>query len=251
MNALLTVTLPESTLQATHYFRFRTDTFRRRKKWLGNELNYKKGKKFRHFAKGERMKNPLRSSLLTLIAVLTFAVIGTAQTSPKAVDGINIKNFGQMDDILFRGGQPAESDYKALAAFGIHTIVDLRNDEESFAKSAAEAAGMKYVNIPMDGVSAPSDQDVATFLSVVNDPTSGKIFMHCKAGIHRTGAMGAVYRIAKDHWDYDKTYLEMKNYEFSAGLFHGALKSFVKKYSDKAAASAPVVATKVVAATEN
>jgi len=197
------------------------------------------------------MKNPLRSSLLTLIAVLTFAIIGSAQTSPKAVPGIDIKNFGQMDDILYRGGQPAESDYKALASFGIHTIVDLRNDEESFAKSAAEAAGMKYVNIPMDGVSAPSDADVAKFLSVVNDPSSGKIFMHCKAGIHRTGAMGAVYRIAKGGWDYDKTYQEMKNYEFSAGLFHGALKSFVKRYSEKVAVSQPVIAAKVAAATSN
>ena len=108
------------------------------------------------------MKNVFRSSLLTLIAILSFAIIGTAQTSPKSVDGINLKNFGQMDDMLYRGGQPAESDYKALASFGIHTIVDLRNDEESFAKSAAEAAGLKYYNIPMNGVSAPSDEDVAS-----------------------------------------------------------------------------------------
>src|SRR4029079_5260386 len=194
------------------------------------------------------MKNPLRSSLLTLVAVLTFSIIGSAQTSPKAVDGINIKNFGQMDNILYRGGQPAESDYKALAAYGIHTIIDLRNDEETFAKSAAEAAGLKYYNISMDGVSAPSDSDVAKFLSIINDPSSGKIFMHCKAGIHRTGAMGAVYRIAHDGWDYDKTYAEMKNYEFSAGLFHGALKSFVKKYSEKVAASQPVVAAKIAVA---
>jgi len=194
------------------------------------------------------MKNVFRSSLLTLVAVLTFSIIGSAQTSPKAVDGINIKNFGQMDDILYRGGQPAESDYKVLAAFGIHTIIDLRNDEETFAKSAAEAAGLKYYNISMDGVSAPSDSDVAKFLSIINDPSSGKIFMHCKAGIHRTGAMGAVYRIAHDGWDYDKTYAEMKNYEFSAGLFHGALKSFVKKYSEKVAASQPVVAAKIAVA---
>jgi len=194
------------------------------------------------------MKNVFRSSLLTLVAVLTFSIIGSAQTSPKAVDGINIKNFGQMDDILYRGGQPAESDYKALAALGIHTIIDLRNDEETFAKSAAEAAGLKYYNISMDGVSAPSNEDVAKFLSIINDPSSGKIFMHCKAGIHRTGAMGAVYRIAHDGWDYDKTYAEMKNYEFSAGLFHGALKSFVKKYSEKVAASQPVVAAKIAVA---
>jgi len=196
------------------------------------------------------MKNVFRSSLLTLVAVLTFSIIGSAQTSPKAVDGINIKNFGQMDNILYRGGQPAESDYKALAAYGIHTIVDLRNDEEAFAKSAAEAAGLKYYNIPMDGVSAPSDEDVAKFLSIINNPSSGKIFMHCKAGIHRTGAMGAVYRIAHDGWDYDKTYAEMKNYEFSAGLFHGALKSFVKKYSEKVATQPLIAAKAAVAGTK-
>ena len=196
------------------------------------------------------MKNVFRSSLLTLVAVLTFSIIGSAQTSPKAVDGINIKNFGQMDNILYRGGQPAESDYKALAAYGIHTIVDLRNDEEAFAKSAAEAAGLKYYNIPMDGVSAPSDEDVAKFLSIINYPSSGKIFMHCKAGIHRTGAMGAVYRIAHDGWDYDKTYAEMKNYEFSAGLFHGALKSFVKKYSEKVATQPLIAAKAAVAGTK-
>jgi len=197
------------------------------------------------------MQNVLRSSLLTLIAVLAFSIIGSAQTSPSAVAGINIKNFGQMDDILYRGGQPAESDYKALASFGIKTIIDLRNDEESFAKSAAEAAGLKYYNIPMNGVSAPTDADVAQFLKIVNDPASGKVFMHCKAGIHRTGAMGAVYRISHDGWDYDKTFAEMKNYQFSAGLFHGGLQKFVKHYSESAVTSKPVITAKVATATSN
>jgi len=197
------------------------------------------------------MKKVLRSSLLTLMAVLSFSLIATAQTSPKAFPGISIANFGQMDDNFYRGAQPLESDYKALAAIGIHTIVDLRNDEEAFAKSAAEAAGLQYVNIPMDGVSAPSDADVAEFLKLINDPSTGKFYVHCKAGIHRTGAMGAVYRIAHDGWDYDKTYTEMKNYQFSAGLFHGALKSFVKKYSDKTVAEKPTIATRVAEITTN
>jgi protein tyrosine/serine phosphatase len=197
------------------------------------------------------MQNVFRSSLLTIVAILAFSIISSAQTSPSAVAGINIKNFGQMDDILYRGGQPSESDYKALASIGIKTIVDLRNDEESFAKSAAEAAGLKYYNIPMDGVSAPSDADVAQFLKIVNDPASGKVYMHCKAGIHRTGAMGAVYRISHNGWDYDKTFAEMKNYQFSAGLFHGGLQKFVKHYSEQNVAVKPVITAKVVAATSN
>lgn len=197
------------------------------------------------------MMKAFRTSILTLMAIVSFAMIATAQSSPKPVDGINIRNFGQMDDILYRGGQPAESDYKALAAIGIHTIIDLRNDEETFAKSAAEAAGMKYFNISMDGVHAPSDADVAKFLSIVNDPSSGKIYMHCKAGIHRTGAMGAVYRIARDGWDYDKTMAEMKNYEFSAGMFHGALKSFVQKYAAQHPSQKIVTVAAKAAATSN
>ena len=170
------------------------------------------------------------------MAIVSFGMIASAQTSPSTFQGISIANFGKMDDNFYRGAQPTESDYKALKTFGISTIIDLRSDHESYAKSAAEAAGLKYYLIPMDGVSAPSDQDVAQFLKIANDPTTGKFYVHCKAGIHRTGTMGAVYRITHDGWDYDKAYAEMQNYQFTAGMFHGKLKSFVKKYADQTVA---------------
>jgi tyrosine-protein phosphatase SIW14 len=180
------------------------------------------------------MKRIFLSSLLTLMAIVSFGMIASAQTSPSNFQGISIANFGKMDDNFYRGAQPAASDYKALKDFGISTIIDLRSDYESYAKSAAEAAGLKYYLIPMNGVSAPSDQDVTQFLKIVNDPSTGKFYVHCKAGIHRTGTMGAVYRITHDGWDYNKAYAEMKDYGFSAGLFHGKLKSFVKKYANQA-----------------
>lgn len=181
------------------------------------------------------MKKAFRNSLLTLTAVISFAMIGMAQTSPSNFPGISIKNFGQMADNLYRGAQPSQSDYKALADMGIKTIIDLRNDSESYARSAAEAAGLKYYNIGLNGVSAPSEEQVAQFLKIVNDPASGKVYFHCKAGIHRAGTMGAVYRINHDGWDFDKTFAEMKNYQFSAGLFHGGLQSFVKRYAGQMA----------------
>ena len=112
--------------------------------------------------------------------------------------------------------------------------------------------GLKYVLIPMDGVSAPTDEQVAQFLQIANDPATGKFYVHCKAGIHRTGAMGAAYRISHDGWDYNKAYTEMKNYQFSAGLFHGALKTFVEKYAAKnVAQKSATVAMKTAAATSN
>jgi protein tyrosine/serine phosphatase len=194
------------------------------------------------------MKKAFRTSFLTVLAIISFGMIASAQTSPSSFPGISIANFGQMNDHLYRGAQPSQSDYKALADMGIKTVIDLRNDYESYAKSSAEAAGLKYVNIPMNGVSSPSDEDVAKFLQVVNDPASGKVYFHCKAGIHRAGTMGAVYRINHDGWDYDKTYAEMKNYQFSAGLFHGALKGFVKKFADRMAAQRASVAPHSAAA---
>jgi tyrosine-protein phosphatase SIW14 len=199
------------------------------------------------------MIKAFRSSFLTLIAFISFAMIANAQTSPNPnFPGISIRNFGQMADNLYRGGQPSETDYKALAAIGIKTVVDLRSDHEDWAKADAEAAGLKYVLIPMNGVSAPSDEQVAQFLQIANDPASGKIYFHCKAGIHRTGVMGAAYRISHDGWDYDKTYAEMKNYEFSPGLFHRALKGFVERYAaQNAERKASTVTTKAVAATTN
>jgi len=200
------------------------------------------------------MKKVFRSSLLTLTAVISLAMIASAQTSPHTIPGISISNFGQMTENLYRGAQPRESDYKALARIGIKTVIDLRNDYESYSRSAAEAAGLKYFNIPMNGITAPSDQDVARFLKIVNDPASGKVYFHCKAGIHRAGTMAAVYRINHDGWDYDKAFAEMKNYQFSAGLFHRGLQSFVKQYAQRMAderAANPVRATSAAPAVAN
>lgn len=177
----------------------------------------------------------LRNSALTLAAVLSFATFTTAQTSPTPFPGIKIGNFGQMDENYFRGAQPQPDDYSSLASLGIKTIIDLRNDPTDYEKSAAEAAGMKYINIPMSGWRKPKDSDIEKFLAIASDPETGKFYVHCKAGIHRTGVTAAVYRFSKYGWDYDKAYTEMKNYDFSSGLVHGALKSYVKSYARRLA----------------
>ena len=45
-----------------------------------------------------------------------------------------------------------------LAALGINTVVDLRNDPTHYEKHTAEALGMKYINIPMDDAEYPSEE---------------------------------------------------------------------------------------------
>ncbi|MDI1242071.1 MAG: tyrosine-protein phosphatase [bacterium] len=177
----------------------------------------------------------MRKILTAFVALLAGATFATAQAepaSPKVFPNINIENFGQMDEKLYRGAQPTREAYKALKELGINTVIDLRNDSEAYSKTTVESLGMKYVNIPMTGWST-KDESVAEFLKVVNDPASGKVYLHCAAGKHRTGLAGAIYRLENYGWDYDTSYKEMKNFGYFSGLFHRKIKGYVKDYFDK------------------
>ena len=205
----------------------------------------------------------VRNFSAALIAVFCFSMFAAAQEATAnltatqgahltKVDFSNVKigNFGQMDERFYRGAQPLESDYQALKNLGITTIIDLRNDPTAYEKGAVEALGMKYVNIPMSGWKSPQQKDVDAFLELVNKEETGKFFVHCKAGIHRTGVVGAAYRYTKYDWDYANVYKEMKNYNYSNGLVHGKLGSFVKKWGqrradEKAASSTAATANSV------
>ena len=168
-------------------------------------------------------------ALVTCLA----AISANAQTAPSQFPNIKIKNFGQMDENYFRGGQPKEKDYKSLAELGVNTVVDLRNDPTDYEKASAEAVGMKYINIPMDDAEYPADATIARFLEVINDPANGKMFVHCKGGKHRAGVTGAVYRFTKYGWDYDRVFKEMENYNFDTSWGRKVMKTFVQDYSAK------------------
>ena len=180
------------------------------------------------------IKKSFRTYAFSLLAIFAFSLTASAQSAATTkFENVKIGNFGQMDENFYRGAQPTAEDVKALAEIGIKTIIDLRNDPTDYEKAAAEAVGIRYVNIPMSGWKTPKDADLETFMALANDPATGKFFVHCKAGIHRTGVAGAVYRMKNYGWNYDQSYAEMKNYNFSSGLVHGALKSYVKDFAER------------------
>ncbi|HYE64511.1 MAG TPA: tyrosine-protein phosphatase [Pyrinomonadaceae bacterium] len=172
---------------------------------------------------------PLRTSVGALAAILALTVLSAAQVSEPGASP-KIKNFGQMDERFYRGAQPKMDDYRDLAALGIKTVIDLREDPTSYEKPAVEALGMRYVNIPMVAKKYPRQEQIDQFLRLVDDPATGKFFVHCAGGRHRTGVMGAVYRFRYYHWNFDQVYQEMKDYDFYTRWGHGAFKEFVRDY---------------------
>ena len=187
-----------------------------------------------------------RSSLSVLFAaislVLASSVTAFSQETKADTSKVSIKNFGQMDDRFFRGGQPKQDEYQELATLGIRTVIDLQDNPTSYEKQNVEALGMKYINIPMSDSRYPESAKIEQFLKLVDDPSTGKFYVHCAGGRHRTGVMGAVYRFNHYNWNYDQVYTEMKKYDFYTRWGHGDMKKFVQDYAVSFQNRAQVVA---------
>jgi len=165
-----------------------------------------------------------------LAVVLSLASFSIAKSHNEKFPDVKISNFGQMDERFFRGARPKAEDFKTLAALGVNTVIDLTDNSMEREKPAVEAAGMRYVNIPIEDKSYPTMDQANAFLKVVNDPSTGKFYVHCAGGRHRTGVMGAVYRFNNDHWNFDQAYAEMKEYDFYTSNGHGKQLDFIKDY---------------------
>jgi protein tyrosine/serine phosphatase len=188
--------------------------------------------------------------LTTLLVAPVGARTRTADVRSTTADvsRIRIDNFGRINPNFYRGAQPRGRDYVDLASLGVKTVINLASDDADPAEqSMSERAGLRYVQIPMTTHQAPTADQIARFLAIVNDPASQPVYVHCVGGRHRTGVMTAGYRMTHDGWSADRAFQEMKQYKFGADFLHAEFKQFVYGYraaDAPAAVPAPAVATK-------
>ena len=170
------------------------------------------------------------SIIATLALVLALSSLSFSKSKNEKFPNVKISNFGQLDEQFYRGARPKPEDLQSLAALGIKTIIDLTDNSLKKEKPAVEAAGMRYVNIPIPDKTNPSVEQIGEFLKLVNDPTTGKFYVHCAGGRHRTGVMAAVYRFNQNNWNFDQAYAEMKEFDFYTSNGHGGQLDFVREY---------------------
>ncbi len=127
-----------------------------------------------------------------------------------------VPNFGVVSEVLLRGGQPREGGLETLQKAGVKTIVCLRDGADDIANEGklAEKLGLKFVSLPMSVLKTAQKGQVQKFLSVVKDPASQPVFVHCRQGQDRCGTMVAMYRISEQSWTFQKAYDEMISYGF-------------------------------------
>ena len=146
------------------------------------------------------------------------------------IDGIS--DFGKVNDFLYRGSQPNRQGLEALKELGVDTIVDLRGERHGTMlkeRSYAQSLGMRLVNIPGNGWSPPTDEQVAEFFSLLREVPRRKVYVHCWFGNDRSGVFIAVYRIAFDGWTPEQALDEMDAFHFK-GFWHPAMKKYIRAF---------------------
>jgi hypothetical protein len=107
-----------------------------------------------------------------------------------------IENFHQVDSHVYRGAQPTEEGFKYQTKVGVQVFTP------TFA--------MKYINVPMTGLTPPTEAEISRILDILENNPDGAVFVHCKRGADRTGAVIASYRIDHDGWDHARALMEAR-----------------------------------------
>jgi protein tyrosine/serine phosphatase len=187
----------------------------------------------------QRARIGLRLWLAVLTAMLALTSMAVSVT-PQRTPASGIENFGKVNDNYYRGSQPRAEEFAQLKALGVKTVIDLRKDSEREEPERVRGLGMQYFNIPLRASQPATVEQTDYFLKLVNDPKNWPVFVHCKGGRHRTGALTAIYRITHDGWTADRAYEEMKDYDFEHGFFGGprAQKKYVYSFYERQAVPA-------------
>jgi protein tyrosine phosphatase (PTP) superfamily phosphohydrolase (DUF442 family) len=145
---------------------------------------------------------------------------GAAPRSVLAEDaaGAPIARFARVDDRLYRGAQPDAHGFGYLQRLGIRTVVNLRDEDagRTGEQQIVESLGMRYVHLPIkDGNfftrsrRIPEDT-IRAFFDLVDTQDGNPVFVHCRRGADRTGALVGFYRIARNGWSAARAYDEAR-----------------------------------------
>lgn len=176
-----------------------------------------------------------------IIALLLWAIPSFAASLP------GIKNFDQVDTRVYRGAQPTPEGIRQLANLGVKTVVDLRETGERSKKEQriVTGNGMRYINVPMSGLTPPTSEEITKILNLLEDLSSGPVFVHCLRGADRTGAVIAAYRIDYEKWDNGRALKDAKAHGMSP--FQLPRENFIRNFHARnAAAATPVVAAAAI-----
>lgn len=155
--------------------------------------------------------------------ILAIAAVLLALGPPVALyryEYVQAKRFHEVTPgRLYRSGQMTVAGFRdVIERFKIKTIINLQHEEpDPFLtdhwlgrgkipeSELCRQLGVKYVLLTPDLLPPDNRLDsippsVDEFLKLLDDESNYPILIHCKAGLHRTGRLTAIYRMEFDGW---------------------------------------------------
>ncbi len=134
--------------------------------------------------------------------------------------------------VLYRSGQLApEQLADAMGRLGLQTVVSfqLPGPEVDRERAVVEAAGARFVNLPMPGDGFGRPEQFRQVLALADDPATRPVLVHCARGTCRTGASVALYRLERDGWAIEDVDAEMKRQVYRSGWLAGYVYQMVER----------------------
>jgi len=178
-------------------------------------------------------------------ALLLGAIVPLPANGDDVLADVPIQRFHRVDEHLYRGAQPTEAGFRRLRDLGVRTVVNLRLEADAVRldeQKIVESLGMRYVHLPVrDGnvftwFRRIPGEAVARFFSIL-DTEPGPVFVHCHRGTDRTGALVALYRIARNGWEGHRASKEAA--ELGMRVWYRGLRRQIEAFDPKRVQAAP------------
>ncbi len=164
--------------------------------------------------------------------------------------------------VLYRAGQMTAAGLRAaIERYGIRTVVNLQHESPDPLLSEhwlgrgrikeselCAAYGVRYVVLapdilPPDWPAEVVPPVVDEFLAVMDDPANHPVLLHCRAGLHRTGRLSAIYRMEYEGWSVGEALRELRAHGYgylAASEQDEFVVRFLKNYRRRAERQPPV-----------
>ena len=142
----------------------------------------------------------MRNALPTMVVALV--LLSATASAQDATSYAELPRFQQVSEKLYRGAQPHDGGLAKLRELGINTIINLRGTSARTRAQEAEARalGLNYYNVALPNWGRPQDSHVQRILEIIAAPENGRVFIHCRTGVDRTGTIVALYRMTNEGW---------------------------------------------------
>jgi tyrosine-protein phosphatase SIW14 len=181
-------------------------------------------------------------------AVPTVAVVlilfSTTASAQNATSYPELPRFQQVSERLYRGAQPRDGGLGRLNELGINTIINLRgaNKQTRAEEAEARALGLNYFNVELPKWGRPQDARVKRILEIIAAPENGRVLVHCRDGVDRTGMMVAIYRMTHEGWTSNDALSEAEFYGMRRIQFW--MRDYADDYGERVVKLGPETALK-------